>query len=258
MQTPIDIALLKMTDAPDDDAARLQFYERVADAELFLVLEEEPATDRIAPLVLDTSEARLILAFDSEDRMTAFMSKITPYAALSGRRIATMLAGQGIGLALNLGTEGETVIAPDTIDWMQEVLRDVAQVHENRISEVSAPGALPEALLTALDRKLGNMAGLAEAALLGSVAYGDGSRSHLLAFIGTVEGAQDSIADAVGEALRLSGIEAGMLDVAFLHPDAPVARSLGRVALRFDLPLPPEPEVSAPPGSNPDQPPRLK
>lgn len=260
MKTPLDTALAAMIAQPDDTTARLQFHERVADAELFIVLEEEPEGDKITPLILETTEARLILAFDMEDRMTAFMNAITPYAALSGRRIAAMLAGQGIGIALNVGTDGETVIAADSIDWMQTVLHDTATVHENRIAEVSAPGALPEQLLTALDRKLGNMAGLAEAALLGSVTYEDGARNHILAFIGTLEGAQDSIAEAVGETLRLSGIEAGMLDVAFLHADTQIAQSLSRQALRFDLPPAPEQEAFTPaaPGSDPDMPPNLR
>ena len=39
--TPLDMAHALMDAAPEDDAARLRFYERVADGELFLLLETE-------------------------------------------------------------------------------------------------------------------------------------------------------------------------------------------------------------------------
>ena len=40
--TPLDRSPCRDEAAPDDDAARLRFYERLADVELFLLLEAEP------------------------------------------------------------------------------------------------------------------------------------------------------------------------------------------------------------------------
>ena len=37
-ETPLDAAHAAMEAAPEDDAARLRFYERLADSELFLLL----------------------------------------------------------------------------------------------------------------------------------------------------------------------------------------------------------------------------
>ena len=37
-ETPLDLAFAAMQAAPDEDAPRLRFYERLADAELFLLL----------------------------------------------------------------------------------------------------------------------------------------------------------------------------------------------------------------------------
>ena len=70
---------------------------------------------------------------------------------------------------------------------------------------------------------------------------------------------QRALAKAAGEALTFSGIEAGAMDVAFFEADSPVAASLARVGLKFDLPQPEEPKIYQPeiPGSNPDKPPRL-
>ena len=99
-ETPIDRAHAAMQAAPEDDAARLRFYERLADAELFLMLTAEPAGDEISPELFEVQDAPFVLAFDLEERLSAFAGRAVPYAALSGRALAGMLAGQGIGLAV--------------------------------------------------------------------------------------------------------------------------------------------------------------
>ena len=48
--TPLDIAHGAMEAAPNDDAIRLAFYERLGDGELFLLLEAEAEGETIKPL----------------------------------------------------------------------------------------------------------------------------------------------------------------------------------------------------------------
>jgi hypothetical protein len=98
------------------------------------------------------------------------------------------------------------------------------------------------------------------AALLAGVSYADGRRGHMLAFVGTVPGAESALARAAAEALTFSGVDAGEMDVTFLAPDESALVPLSRVALRFDLPMPalPEPVTPVAPGMDPDRPPRLK
>ncbi|MEO0918892.1 MAG: SseB family protein, partial [Pseudomonadota bacterium] len=91
--TPLDTAHAAMTDAPNDDRARLDFYERLADAELFLLLTEESDGTQVKPSVFETSEGAFALAFDREDRLTTFTEGPAPYAALSGRAIARQHPG---------------------------------------------------------------------------------------------------------------------------------------------------------------------
>ncbi|MEO1422213.1 MAG: SseB family protein [Pseudomonadota bacterium] len=259
--TPLDQAHQALLAAPDDDRARLAFHERLADSELFIVLEEEPKGDRIVPVVMDTSSVPLILAFDRDARMAAFIGGVTPYAALPGRRVVEMLRGSGHGIALNLGVpDGETIVPPESVDWLGGLLRDGPAIGEGRITRLEPPKGLPEALLTALDQKLATMGGLAEAAWLTGVVYEAGARSHALAFIGAPEGAQRAIALAVNEALHLSGLEAGQIDVLFPEPDGRIMEGLTRVGLRFDLPKLHTPAREAPqaPGSDPSKPPILK
>ena len=59
-QTPLDTAHAAMIAAPDDDTARLRFYERMADVELYLLLEAEPVGDQISPKVLETEGAQYL------------------------------------------------------------------------------------------------------------------------------------------------------------------------------------------------------
>lgn len=259
-QTPLDSAHAAMEAAPDDDAARLRFYDRLAGAELFLLLTEEPRGDNISPELFDLGDARFVLAFDTEERLSAFANRIVPYAALSGRALASMLAGQGIGLALNLEVApSQILLPPEALSWLVETLGTGPQEAEARPAELRRP-KVPEQLITALDARLATAAGLARKAYLAEVLYDDGTRGHLLGLTGTAPGAERALAGAINEALVFSGLEAGALDVTFLSDSDALTAELARVALRFDLPEPETPrrvERTAP-GSNPDQPPRLR
>ncbi|WP_291732500.1 SseB family protein [Leisingera sp. F5] len=259
-QTLLDLAHAAMETAPQDDAARLRFFERLSDAELFLMLAAEADGDQISPELFETPEGSFVLVFDREERLAGFAGRAVPYAALSGRVVAQLLAGQGIGLGLNLEVAPSSILIPaEAIGWLYQTLGHAPEEVEDKITEFTAPAGLPEVLLTALDAKLATAGGLAAAAYLAGVRYAGGGRGHLLGFVGAREAAQPSLAKAAGEALTFSGVEAGAMDVAFFELEDPVAASLARAGLRFDLPQPPEPESYQPeiPGSNPDKPPRL-
>jgi hypothetical protein len=235
----LDRAHAAMAAAPDDDAARLRFYERLADAELYLLLEAEPAGETVAPQVFALDEGRFALAFDTEERLADFTGAPAPYAALPGRVIARALAGEGIGLGLNLGVARSSFLLPaEALGWLAGTLDHAPEQAEARIASVTAPKGLPEAVISALDTKLAGLAGLAQAAHLVAVGYGDGRRGHLLAFEGAVEGAEAALAKAVSEALVFSGIEAGVIDVAFPGADDPLTARIARVSMRFNLPEP--------------------
>ena len=260
-ETPLDRAHAAMEAAPQDDAARLRFYERLADAELFLLLSKEAADDKIAPEVFDLSEHRFVLVFDTEERLSQFVGKPAPYAALSGRIIASMLGGQGIGLAVNPEVAPSSILIPsEALGWLTETLTHAPDEIAARAESFERPAGLPEVLLTALDQKLATAGGLATYAYLVGVTYDSGARGHLLGIVDAVDAAQGALAKAVSEALTFSGIEAGALDVAFFASSDPVAAQLARVGLRFDLPEPEQPRDYVPvkPGSDPDNPPKLR
>lgn len=261
METPLDRAHAAMEAALEDDAARLRFYERLADAELFLMLSEEPVGEAISPELFEVQDARFVLAFDLEERLTAFAERAVPYAAMSGRALARMAADQGIGLALNIEVAPSAILLPtDALAWLVTTLGHAPQQAEALPKTLHAPTGLPETLLTALDTKLATATGLARKAYLAGVTYDDGTRGHLLGITGAQPGAEGALASAVNEALVFSGLDAGALDVTFVDETNPLAPELARVALRFDIPQPPEHRerrVEAP-GSDPDKPPKLR
>lgn len=258
--TALDTAYTAMTAAPQDDAARLRFFERLADSELFLMLTEEAKGENISPELFYVADGRFVLAFDREDRLARFAERPVPYVALSGRVLSSMLAGQGIGLGLNLEVAPSSMLIPsEALGWLAETLQHGPEEVQQRLAEFLPPAGLPDDLLTALDAKLATAVGLAEAAYLVGTKSEGGGYGHLLGFIGAVEGAEPALAKAASEALTFSGIEAGAMDVGFFGAHDQAAASLARVGLRFDLPQP-EARVVAQtiPGSNPDKPPILK
>ena len=120
--TPLDAAYLAMIEQPGDPAARLRFFERVLDAELFVLLEAEAEPDRLRPRVFALDAGRFAPAFDRDARLAAFLDAPAPYAALSGRRLVTALAGQGIGLALNPGAApSESLLSSEELDWLADM-----------------------------------------------------------------------------------------------------------------------------------------
>lgn len=257
--TDLDIAHAAMDAAPQDDAARLRFYERLADTELFMLLGAEAAGDQVTPELFEIEDQRFALVFDREERLSQFVGREAPYAGLAGRDLVQMLHGQAIGLALNLEVAPSAMLIPaEAVDWLVQTLSHGPQEAEERLTEVSAPTDLPEAVVTGLDRKLAIAAGRARFAYLAAAEYDSGMRGHVLAFVDAVPGAESALAAAASEALTFSGIEAGMIDVLFVRASDPMAAHLAKVGLRFDLPEVETPTTPGAPGMDPEKPPKLR
>ena len=259
MQTPLDIAYARLAADDADDAARMAFYGLLLDSTVSILLDGEAMEDRISPKVFDLEDGPVVLAFDAEERLAEFSNGIVPTAELPARHLVRMLSGQGIGLGLNLGVAPSSMLLPSgAVDWLAAFSDETPEETEARPVEITAPAGVPEAVLVAIDAKLGRAEGLADMAYLVGVTYEGGAQGHLLAVINAVPGAEDTLARAVSEALRLSGVEAATLDTAFFRASDPVTAQFAKVGLRFDLPQPEEAAIpGANPGMDPDKPPRL-
>lgn len=258
--TPLDMVHAAMQAAPDDTGKRMRFFERLADSELFLLLQGEAVGDRLSPDVFEVEGVKYVLVFDREERLAEFVEGSAHHAALSGRVVAKMLMGQQIGVALNLGVAPSSILlAADALGWLADMLDHAPDEVMARPSSFAAPSGVPEALLTAIDSKLATAAGLATSAYLVSVDYEDGRRGLLLAIIDALPAAHGALAKAVGEAVIFAAQADGGLDVAFFAAGDAVCATLAKVGLRFDLP---QREVGthtpAAPGRDPDSPPILR
>lgn len=265
--TAYDRAHAAMEADPDNEALRLAVYDRLADAELLVLLEREPDEDGdIVPQVFETEEGDFVLAFDTEERLASFADEPVPYAALPGRVIAQVLAGEGVGLGVNLGVaESAMLLPPEALDWLTHTLTHAPEATAARPVDFAAPSLSPGVLallLPAFQAKFDQLAGLASDAVLGGVTYDDGRRGHVLAFLGAPEMARPGIAKAMGEALLFSGLEAGELDVTFLDAADPAAAVLLDKGLVLHLPERVAEEVQelklTAPGMDPDKPPILR
>lgn len=257
-ETPLDLAHAAMQAAPEAETPRLAFYDRLASAELFLLLEAEASGDQITPRLFPVEDLNVALVFDTEARLSD-LAGAAPYAAMSGRQLAGMLHGKGLGLGLNLGVATSSFLLDAAgLDWFAGMLDQSVETVDAIPEEVLPPSGLPESLITALDAKLASCEGLARCAYLSAVRYATGASSHVLAYLDPLPGAEDALTQATREALIFSGVEAGFLDVMFLHPSDEIAAKLSTVALRFDLPQPAKAQSAEAPGSDPSRPPRLR
>ncbi len=260
--TPLDQAHMRMEEAPEDDARRLRYYQRLVECELFMLLETEPADDRIIPAVFPVEQQQYVLVFDSEERLVSFTDKPSPFAAMSGRRLVEMLSGQGLGMAVNPEIAPSSILLPaEVVDWIAGILSEIDITEtDRRPSALNAPAGLDPEMLRALDARLAGAAGMADWAGLAEMTDQQGDTALVLAFVGSrpeMQGALRQIAEDV------TAFSAGnmKLDLMFLDPDDPLCTPLARAGLRFDLPAAASPGdnlPSTPPGSDPDHPPRLR
>lgn len=264
--TPYDRAHTALQADPENEALRLAVYDRLADAELFLLLEQEPEGEDITPQVFETEEGDFVLVFDTEERLAGFVGAPAPYAALPGRVIAQNLAGEGLGLGINLGVaDSAMLLPPEALDWLADALTHAPEATSERplaFTPPSLPPAILGLLLPAFEAKFAQIAGLLSHAALAGVTYEGGGRGHVLALVGAPEMARPGIAKAMGEALAFSGLEAGQLDVTFLEADDPATEALMEQALILHLPEREVEEVQelrpTMPGMDPAKPPILR
>ena len=141
------------------DAARLRFFERLADNELFLLLTEEARDENISPgSCLTWLMVRFVLAFDREEQTGASLRAVLPLMPLCPdvfwRRCC---AGQGIGLGLNLEVAPSSMLIPAEAYGLACGSDPGAMPRKKcnrRLTEFLPPAGLPDILLTALDTKL--------------------------------------------------------------------------------------------------------
>ncbi len=259
--TPIDQAHGAMQADESNVAARMGFYERLVDAEVFLLLKCEPVGDKISPSLFKVGGAEIALIFDREERLAGFAKATVPYIAMSGRAVVNLFTSQNIGLGLNLDVAPSSfVIPPNAVEWIGHMLAAKTTVQQEIPVEIYTPDDLPKTVISALTSKLVLAVKIAQQAFLMRAVYASGQNGFLLAFVDVVAGAQPALVQAISEAVAFSGYDANPIDVAFFKATDPICQKFDRSALRIDLrpPIQDSPSMAqSAPGMNPDKPPKL-
>ena len=244
-ETPLARAARLFLSRPGDDSARLRLYEVLSGAELVLPLHGEVEGEDVTPETVEADGIPHVVAHDSVSAFAGGTPR--PTATLSGLALAQMLEGQGAGVALHLeGLADPLMVTPEALDWLARNLAEGPDRVEARPVALHPPKGLPATLLTALDRRLAQGEGLARAAWLAAVDWSDGSRGHLLAFVGARPGSEEPLAAGINAAVALSGAEEVRLDVTFLPEGDPVLERIAKVGLRFDMEDPREAPTGPP------------
>ncbi|NOX74594.1 MAG: SseB family protein [Alphaproteobacteria bacterium] len=262
--TPLDQAHDEMAQDTDNDSARLRFYQRLVEVELFVLLESEPEGPTINPQVFPVEDSAYMLVFDSEARLAEFAQGTAPFAAMSGRKIVEMLGADGpaqLGLGVNLTVAPSSILIPaNGVDWLTGMLDQDLVETVQMVQNFQAPRDLAADFIAAIDRKLATATGLAKQAYLLGLQFQDGTAGNMLAFVGAIPEAEGALQQAIGDVVRFADL-AGRFDVGFFALDAPEIASFERVGLRFDLPQMDARREDVPgkgPGMDPDVPPILR
>lgn len=257
------LALARMQASPQDDAARLGLYGVLADSELFLMLEAEAVPGQLRPRLFELDEGRVALVFDSEARLAEFAGQAVDYAALPGRVLAAMMAGEGLAMLVNPDSEAPALLPPDALRWLADTLAAPAPAEASARAAGFAPPVLDAVALArlrpALERRLSGVPGLT-AAVLATARWENGGEGLVLALARVPEPARPKLARAVAEALVLSGLEEGALDVIFPSETAmaPIAATGLHLSPEPFEPAASDPASRAAPGMDPTRPPRLR
>jgi len=116
-------AFKEMSQNPESNDARLNYYGVLADTNLFLLLEHEPSNEILEPKSIELDGNRFALAFDCEENLSEFYGEAAEFAQVTGRVLAKMLSEEKMGLGINLGiSEGELLLPFDVIEWFVSLL----------------------------------------------------------------------------------------------------------------------------------------
>lgn len=248
-----DLCTTPFHDAPDFLRARV--LSRLADTEVFATLTAEPGNDRADLRILDHDGMRMAVACDREDRLSEFWGSAVAFAAMPGRVLAGLLAGQGVALLINPGQQSEMLLDPDSIAWLENALTMTPPgADATRLPRLGAPDPqVVGALLAPLSQRLADMAGLAWSAAFVGAQWPDGRQGHMLLLRGAAPDHQPAIAKALAELLAFLPPVAGGVDIAFVKSAPPSAAVLIELPESHTADAEPEPAPN-----RTEQPPRLR
>jgi hypothetical protein len=252
----VDTAIGEALRAPDDPDVRLALFRRFLSAEWFVLTEDEEGE---RPSVFPVSEGPVIAAFDREEGLAEFVGAQASFAVSSGRLLVVHLQAQDLGIAVNLTSDhGGYIFGKDDITWLAEQTPSDTVISEARPSQIGSPVNATQALVKSIDEVLATLTDVAIYAVLVQVQKTQEEKHLILIFVDLDPNWQDAVYRSISEVVSLSGVEGLVVDVTATSSGSALAKAAQKVGIRFDLPQTPPVPKKAPPGSDPDRPPRLQ
>ena len=82
---------------------KLEFYQRILGNEFLIILESNDFEGDLTPRTFDTQEGKFLLCYESNEKLTNFLTQEAAHALLSFTKIITLIKNKKIGIALNIG-----------------------------------------------------------------------------------------------------------------------------------------------------------
>lgn len=120
----------------EDDKNQAPYYDLVLNSDFYIPVHgeegekgEQEITDQesIVPLVLSDDGDDYLMMFDNRERLLAWADESVCYVIVAGDAIAQMTPPT-LNWALNVGTDCQKQFVPDEIAWLQEIIKQVAEM----------------------------------------------------------------------------------------------------------------------------------
>ena len=230
-------AFEEMSQNPENNDARLNYYGVLADANLFLLLEQEPSNEILEPKFIQLEGKNFALAFDSEESLSEFYGETAAFAQITGRVLAKMLLEENIGLGINLGvSEGELLLPYEVVEWFVNVLDETPDLVQASPKSFLPANAFPEIMFKALQEKLKPAVGLFDEIWICAVEYNEDETSHLICLMGVQNSAQQAIVKSINEVLSFTDIDLGNIDVAHFSYDDEACTKICEIGIKIEFP----------------------
>ena len=210
--------------------SRFFFYEALIDTELYLLLEKELEGGVACPKLIETSEDKYALVFDTIARLVDFTEDSSPYLALTGRMVLPMLKEQklGLGLNLNLAVPSEILLSSRDIDWLQNIVEQAPERLDEKITAFSKP-SIPFVVRDSLHKKLRYLSDFVTEAWTAEAIYLSGHKSQVIVFVDVNPLMHAALAKAVNEVLTFIPHDDKLIDVIFLKVDSAYLKKIRKV-----------------------------
>ena len=216
---------------------KLEFHRRIIGNDFLVVLQNGYFDDDLRPRIFDTQEGKFLLCFESNEKLTNFITQKTAHVLLSFKEIIKLIKNKKIGIAINIGKHSGILLDLKVVEWIEQVISS-GQVEELGLMpiEFEFPHLVDESLLGNLKIVLETMSGMTKKVILAQAHYNDLNVSFFLGFIDSPKLFHKSIKERVLDVVKLHKSDSVFLDVAFLSSSTELASKLSINGLTILLP----------------------